>query len=136
VRTGCELRGGTWRSRYDGALRTGVGRLTVDHLVGLREAWESGASRWSRVARRQLANDLGYPSTLIAVTTASATAKGGREPRDWLPRKAFRCSYLSQWVAVKWRWQLAVDPSERRFLKARLSSCGWPSVRLPTRPRT
>ena len=136
VRAGCDLRGGTWRSRYDGAVRRSVSRLTADHLVGLREAWESGAYRWSLRTRGQHANDLGYPSTLIAVTKASATAKGGREPQDWLPRKAFRCSYLGQWVAVKWRWRLAVDPAERRFLKTRLSSCGWPSVRLPSRPRT
>jgi hypothetical protein len=136
VRSGCDLRGGKWRSPYDGDTRTSVSRLTVDHLVGLREAWQSGASRWSLATRRRHANDLGYPSTLIAGTSASATAKGGREPQDWLPRKAFRCSYVGQWVAVKWRWRLTVDPAERRFLRTRLSSCGWPSVRLPTRPRT
>ena len=136
VRSGCDLRGGRWRSSYDGVVRTGDSRLTVDHLVGLREAWASGASRWSRAVRRQHANDLGYPSTLLAVTTASATAKGGREPQDWLPRKAFRCSYVAQWVAVKWRWGLAVDPAERRFLRTTLASCGWPSLQLPTRPRT
>ena len=136
MRADCDLRGGKWFSRYDGEVRTSVTRLTADHLVGLREAWQSGASRWSQLTRRQHANDLGYPSTLIAVSKASATAKGGREPQDWLPRKAFRCSYLSQWVAVKWRWQLAIDPAERSFLKYRLSSCGWPSVRLPSRPRT
>jgi hypothetical protein len=104
--------------------------------VGLREAWESGASRWSKGTRRQFRNDLGYPSSLIAVTTGSAIAKAGREPADGLPRKAFRCSYLSQWFAVKWRWRLAVDGAERRFLKTRLAGCGWPSVRLPTRPPT
>jgi hypothetical protein len=136
MRAGCDLRGGTWRSRYDGGVVTNVSRLTADHLVGLREAWQSGAYRWSLRTRRQHTNDLGYPSTLIAVTKASATAKGGREPQDWLPRKAFRCSYLSQWVAVKWRWRLTVDPVERRFLRSRLSSCGWPSVRLPSRPGT
>jgi hypothetical protein len=134
VRTGCDLRGGKWRSPYDGAVRTDATRLTADHLVGLREAWQSGAYRWSLRTRRQHANDLGYPSTLIAVTKVSATAKGGREPQDWLPRKAFRCSYLAQWVAVKWRWRLAVDPAERRFLRSRLSSCSWPSVQLPSRP--
>ena len=64
---------------------------------------------------------------------ASATAKSGRKPQDWLPRKVFRCSYLGQWVAVKWRWRLTVDPIERRFLKSRLSSCGWPSVRSEPR---
>ena len=68
VRAGCDLRGGKWRSPYDGEVRTTVSRLTADHLVGLREAWESGGYRWSLRTRRQHANDLGYPSTLIAVT--------------------------------------------------------------------
>jgi hypothetical protein len=135
VRSGCTLRGGTWRSRYDGATRTGIANLVADPLVGFREAWQSGAYRWAALTRRQLRNDLGYPSTLIGVTTASAEAKAGREPTDWLPRKSFRCSYLAQYVAVKWRWRLAVDGSERRFLKERLASCDWPSVRLPSRPR-
>ena len=79
-------------------------------------------------------NDLGYPSTLIGVTKASATAKAGREPTDWLPRKAFRCSYLAQYVAVKWRGGWPSTAAERSVLKSRLASCGWPSVRLPSRP--
>ncbi|HEU5000537.1 MAG TPA: metallophosphoesterase, partial [Lapillicoccus sp.] len=134
VSSGCTLTRGKWRSRYDGAVRTSIKDLVADPLVGLREAWQSGAHRWSPVTRRQLRNDLGYPSTLIGVTKASATAKAGREPTDWLPRKAFRCSYLAQYVAVKWRWRLAVDRAERTLLKSRLAACSWPSVREPSRP--
>ena len=134
IRSGCTLTRGTWRSRYDGAVRTSIKNLVADPVVGIREAWQSGAHRWSALTRRQLRNDLGYPSTLIGVTKASATAKAGREPTDWLPRKAFRCSYLAQYVAVKWRWRLAVDGAERTLLKSRLAACGWPSVREPSRP--
>jgi chitodextrinase len=134
VRSGCTLTRGKWLSRYDGATRTSIKNLVADPLVGFREAWQSGAHRWSTLTRRQLRNDLGYPSTLIGVTKASATAKAGREPTDWLPRKAFRCSYLAQYVAVKWRWRLTVDGAERTVLKSRLAACGWPSVRLPSRP--
>jgi len=134
VRSGCTLTRGKWLSRYDGATRTSINDLVADPVVGFREAWQSGAHRWSTLTRRQLRNDLGYPSTLIGVTKASATAKAGREPTDWLPRKAFRCSYLAQYVAVKWRWRLAVDGAERTVLKSRLAACSWPSVRLPSRP--
>ena len=134
VRSGCTLTRGKWRSRYDGAVRTSIKNLVADPVVGFREAWQSGAHRWSPLTRRQLRNDLGYPSTLIGVTKESATAKAGREPTEWLPRKAFRCSYLAQYVAVKWRWRLAVDGAERKVLKSRLAGCSWPSVRLPSRP--
>ncbi len=97
------------------------------------EAWRSGARAWRPALRRQLANDLGYPATLVAVTSSAARAKAGREPQDWLPRPAYRCTYVAEWVAVKWRWRLAVDPAERRFLTRTLRGCGWPQVRAPGR---
>ena len=132
---GAAISGGRWRSPYDGVVTATRTRLVVDHLVPLREAWESGAHRWHRGSRRQLANDLGYDPTLTAVTRSSARAKAAAEPQDWLPtRTAYRCTYLARWVAVKWRWHLSVDRAEARFLTRRLSSCGWPTVVQPTRP--
>ena len=135
VRAGCAISGGRWRSPYDGVVTATRTRLVVDHLVPLREAWESGAHRWHHGSRRQLANDLGYDPTLTAVTRSSARAKAGAEPQDWLPtHTAYRCTYLARWVAVTWRWHLSVDRSEAHFLSRRLSSCGWPAVVQPTRP--
>jgi hypothetical protein len=129
----CSLTGGRWRSPYDGKYRTRSATLVVDHVVPLREAWRSGARTWRPALRRQLANDLGYPATLVAVTASAARAKAGREPQDWLPRPAYRCTYVADWVAVKWRWRLAIDPAERRFLTRTLRDCGWPEVRAPGR---
>ncbi|MGH8894073.1 MAG: hypothetical protein ACRDWY_12340 [Actinomycetes bacterium] len=87
------------------------------------------------MSRRQLANDLGYPSALTAVSARADRAKGSAEPQRWLPpRRAARCGYVAQWVAVKWRWRLRVDGVERRFLARRLEACGWPSVPQPERP--
>jgi hypothetical protein len=133
VGTGCALTGGRWRSPYDGRYRTRSSRLVVDHVVPLREAWRSGARGWGPTLRRQIANDLGYPATLLAVTASAARAKAGREPQDWLPRSAYRCTYVADWVAVKWRWRLAVDKAEARFLTRTLRGCGWPQVRAPGR---
>ena len=40
----CALAGGVWVSRYDGVTESGSGRgFDVDHLVPLKEAWDSGA---------------------------------------------------------------------------------------------
>jgi hypothetical protein len=133
IASGCALTGGRWRSPYDGRYRTRAGTLVVDHVVPPREAWRSGARRWRPALRRMFANDLGYPATLVAVTQSSARAKAGREPQDWLPVKAYRCTYVADWVAVKWRWRLAVDPAERQFLTRTLRRCGWPQVRAPGR---
>jgi hypothetical protein len=131
---GCRLTGGRWRSRYDGVTTTDPSGFDVDHLVPLAEAWDSGARRWNGGTRRRFANDLGYFASLVAVTASSNRSKGDREPHDWLPPNAsFRCTYLAQWVAVKWRWRLRVDTVERAFLRAQLVSCGWPRIRKPAR---
>ncbi len=136
VGTGCRLTGGRWRSPYDGRHRTRTRGLTVEQMVPVAEAWRSGASRWRPAVRRQYANDLGYPGSLVAVTRRSAAHRDGREPQDWLPVRAYRCTYAADWVAVKWRWRLAVDAPERRFLARTLRGCGWPEVRATTRVPT
>jgi hypothetical protein len=131
---GCRLTGGTWRSRYDGVTTNDPSGFDVDHLVPLAEAWDSGAHRWNAGTRRRFANDLGYFASLIAVTASTNRSKGDREPHDWLPPKtSFRCTYVAQWVAVKWRWRLRVDAVERAFLRTSLVSCGWPRIRRPAR---
>jgi len=131
----CTLSGGTWFSSYDGVTTTDPSTVRVDHLVPLAEAWQSGAWRWSADTRARYANDLGYGAVLIAVSARSSLAKGAREPQDWLPpRTSFDCTYMARWVAVKWRWRLAIGSAESTFLSKRLALCGWPSVREPSRP--
>jgi hypothetical protein len=132
----CGLGGGRWVSPWDGVGRTDLSRIGIAPAVPLAEAWQSGARRWSPLTRRALLNDLGYAGSLTAVADAALSARGGAEPRDWLPpRKAARCGYVAQWVAVKWRWRLAVDAAERTFLLKRLKACGSPAVVKPFRAR-
>jgi len=136
VLPGCGLTGGKWFSRYDGVATTERKALRIEHLVPLREVWQSGARRWTAVSRRQMANDLGAPYTLNVATARMVRAKASSEPRAWLsPRPRARCAYVAEWVAVKWRWHLSVDRAERRHLTKRLAACGWPALLQPTRPR-
>jgi Protein of unknown function (DUF1524) len=101
----------------------------------LNEAWQSGAWDWSSATRKAYANDLGYKASLIAVSAHSNRSKGDQEPQDWMPERAsYACTYLKAWVAVKWRWHLAINAAERRYLAAGLKSCGWPRVPKPARP--
>lgn len=135
VRSGCALVGGRWRSRYDGVAAGDPSRFDIDHLVPLNEAWQSGAWRWSPARRRAYANDLGYQASLIAVTASSNRSKGDQEPQDWMPPRAgYACTYVKQWVAVKWRWGLTVNAAERSYLRGRLRACGWPRVPKPSEP--
>jgi Protein of unknown function (DUF1524) len=133
--SGCSLTGGRWVSKYDGLSVTNPSGFDIDHLVPLNEAWQSGAWKWSSATRKAYANDLGYDASLIAVSAHANRSKGDREPQDWMPERAsYSCEYVSRWVAVKWRWHLSVNTSERAYLGHELSSCGWPLVAKPTRP--
>jgi hypothetical protein len=135
VGAGCTLTGGRWRSKYDGLTTGDPSSFDIDHMVPLHEAWQSGAWRWSAATRKAYANDLGYQADLIAVSAHSNRSKGDREPQDWMAERAgYACTYVKQWVAIKWRWHLSVDAGERSFLARELRSCGWPRVPTPSRP--
>ena len=121
----CSLVGGRWWSAYDDLIVTSARRLDIDHFVPLAEAWRSGARRWDADTRRRFANDLDYPLTLIAVTASTNRSKSDQDPATWLPSfGAYRCTYVASWIAVKWRWRLAVDALERGALTVGLSGCG------------
>ena len=125
VGASCRIYGGTWVSLYDNVRTTTYGSLDIDHMVPLAEAWSSGAKAWNAATRAAFANDLGYRYSLNAVTARANRSKGDKEPGSWLPsNRAYRCTYLSSWVAVKWRWGLSVDPSERAGLVRALGACG------------
>ncbi len=131
----CRLTGGRWYSRYDGVGTNKRSAVGIEHLVPLQEVWQSGARRWRASSRKAFANDLSYQPTLNVATKRVLRARGTSEPQRWLPpRKSTRCSYEAQWVAVKWRWRLALDKAERKFLVKSLRRCGWPEVEKPARP--
>ena len=132
----CPVGTGRWFSAFDGVTVRDPSALDIDHMVPLAEAWGSGARRWSTSVREAFANDLGYAGSLIAVTASSNRSKGDQDPAEWLPpRTAYRCTYVSEWIAVKWRWRLTVDSAERASLRVLANSCGNPRIQAPTRAR-
>lgn len=113
----CTVKTGSWTSKYDGAHYTAATYLDIDHLVPLKEAWTSGAWGWSARKRQAFANDLGYGASLIAVSVHANRAKSDEEPTTWLPAvPTYRCAYLRNWIAVKHRWGLAVNTTEKAVL--------------------
>ncbi|WP_420623809.1 GmrSD restriction endonuclease domain-containing protein [Candidatus Poriferisodalis sp.] len=114
----------TWRSLYDNVSVSSASNLDIDHMVPLAEAWESGGYRWTADTWTRFANDLGDPRSLIAITASSNRSKSARDPAQWWPPEdAYRCQYAADWVAVKARWDLAVDSVEQRVLDDALDSC-------------
>ena len=122
VGAGCYLTGGKWRSPYDGKVFTNPTGLDIDHMVPLAEAWRSGAWAWNAAQRMDFANDLEDSRSLLAVTASLNRSKSDRDVAAWLPLKA-QCNYISNWIAVKWRFDLTVDPVEGEFLQNKITTC-------------
>ncbi|GAA1158008.1 HNH endonuclease family protein [Nocardioides aquiterrae] len=119
---GCTITTGEWFSWYDRETWTRASDVDIDHLVPLKEAWDSGAAGWDDDTRERYANDLGDPRTLVAVTDNVNQSKGDRDVAEWLPDFG-GCRYVRQWVAVKLRWSLTVDPAEKSVLRDRARHC-------------
>jgi hypothetical protein len=120
---------GTWHDPYIGRTLTFTDlkdlhqaeAIQIDHVVPLAEAWVSGARHWGHTRREAFANDLGE---LLAVDGPTNLSKGDRDPASWRPRKGYQCTYARRWIAIKSRYGLAVDPSEKAALTQMLGFCG------------
>ncbi|WP_326715740.1 MULTISPECIES: FAD-dependent oxidoreductase [unclassified Streptomyces] len=98
----------------------GASGLDVDHRVPLAEAWDSGASNWTAAERQAYAND----RALIAVSAKSNRSKADQDPATWMPpAESDHCDYARDWIVVKVRWQLAIDPAEQTALSEDLTHC-------------
>ena len=132
--SGCTVTTGTWFSWYDAETWTQASDVDIDHMVPLKEAWDSGARTWDDDTRELYANDLGDARSLVAVTDNVNQSKGDRDVAEWLPERRV-CRYVRHWTAVKLRWALSVDPAERSALLDLARGC--PNRRLtfaPARP--
>ena len=114
---GCKVISGKWYDPYTGRVFTTPQSLDIDHFIPLSEVHRSGGHAWTSARRRQYANDLSDPNTLIAVWKSANRSKGDRDPANWLPsNKMYRCKYLKIWVKLKRHWSLSADSAERQFL--------------------
>ncbi|WP_258308662.1 HNH endonuclease family protein [Streptomyces sp. NWU339] len=120
----CALSGGVWRSYYDEVEVTEAGKLDIDHVVPLAEAWDSGAYAWTPERRQAYANDLGAQRSLVAVTAKTNRSKADRDPAAWLPpAESAYCTYAADWTGTKLRWQLTADDKERAALVKLAEAC-------------
>ena len=122
----CYVVAGDWASPYDGKNLSDRGDVDIDHVVALKEAWDSGAWAWSESQRKAYANDMTDRRTLIAVTDRVNMSKSDKDPSNWMPPlRSYWCAYLGDWISVKARWGLSMDQSEFGRIKNLLESdCG------------
>jgi len=126
-----------WYSRWDGEWYAGEGglsapRFDIDHIVSLKEAWQSGADEWSASDKDTFADDM---LNLTAVTASSNRSKGAKDASEWLPSEASgKCYFLIRVIQVKTKWSLSIDQDEYTALKELTESCGPGIPDIPSPP--
>jgi len=118
----CSVTSGSWRFYYDSAAWTDPADVDIDHVVSLKEAWDSGAWAWNERTRQRFANDLRSPRSLAAVTDNVNQSKGESDFAEWQPQRR-TCQYLRSWVVTKIRWRLTVDTVEKQAIAAAAQTC-------------
>ena len=58
---------------------------SIEHMVPLGNAHQSGGWAWNAAEKRQNANDLSYENHLITVPASANRSKGSKSPADWKP---------------------------------------------------
>jgi len=111
----CTVETGRWLSYYNARYYEKASALQIDHTVPVKNAWISGAWRWTQTTRVRFYNDLGDPRSLVAVDSHDNESKSDQDPASWLPQHG-TCRYLRSWVATKTRWHLTVSQTEHDAL--------------------
>ena len=101
--------------------------INIDHIVSLRDAYESGASSWGASKKKAFANDR---SNHVPSCGRVNSSKGSEGPSDFLRRSRDRrgleydivrfCEYVQKYYAVKVKYGLSFRNNEPRPFK----SCG------------
>lgn len=128
---GCTVESGTLHDPYTGGTIAFVrGRQTssavqIDHIVALHDAWNDGASTWSKQQLESFGND---QFNLAAVDGPANQQKGDQSADKWEPSNTVaQCPYVAQQIAVKRKYSLGVTASERNAMKRVLNTCeGYP----------
>lgn len=118
----CTVVEGDWFSLFDGEPYSGApSEISVDHVVALAEAWDSGASEWTFRQRQLFAND---PVHLLVTTTRVNQAKADLDAGEWKPpRRDAWCVTASMMILAKVAYSLSVDPAERDGLVEMARTC-------------
>lgn len=101
---------GKWYDKFTGKYFTNARDLDIDHLVPLKNAYESGASNWSKEKKNEYYNYMKNENHLIAVSKGANRSKGDKSPVEWLPpNKEYQCEYIREWYKIKTDWGLTIE---------------------------
>ena len=117
-----EYKKGMWVDFYTGDTIRNYKNMDIDHLVPLKDAFESGGSAWSKDQKVAYANDT-LRQHLLPVSSHENRSKGDKSPDQYLPPNVnFRVQYCRAWYTEKKVYHLSVTHSELAVLKYYLGS--------------
>lgn len=118
---------------YTGRELAVPGEIDLDHVVPLKEAWRSGASRWSPELRVAFATDLRH---LIPTSATANRSKADKPPHRWMPpARTYWCEYAAVYIGAKAHtdYRLSVTDAEAEVLATALGTCAARTISLPSR---
>jgi hypothetical protein len=109
----CVVDAGYWQDPYTDQAFTNPKDIQIDHLVPLKNAYMSGASKWSFRARCLYANYLGADFHLLSANSKQNMKKGDKAPDKYMPpNPEYACTYVKNWLSVKFLWGLKMTEAE------------------------
>lgn len=115
----CSVATGEWIDAYSGRTMTDAqAEIQIDHMVPLKEAYISGAHKWTFKERCLYGNYLGYKNHLVSASGEENNEKSAKTPEDYMPPKQeYKCEYLKDWLKIKSFWGLSLVPEEMKAIK-------------------
>ena len=100
--------------------------INIDHIVSLKDTYESGAASWGASRKKAFANDR---SNHVPSCGRVNSSKGSAGPSDFLRRsndgkgleyKIVRfCEYVEKYYAVKLKYELSFDSNSSQTFASR-----------------
>ncbi len=113
TKNNCLVSAGQWNDPYTGQTYTKALEIQIDHFVPLKNAFDSGAWRWSKQLRCLYANYMKNSFHLVSASGHENTVKSDQGPEGYMPpNQAFSCTYLQRWLMVKLIWHMEMNENE------------------------
>lgn len=109
----CSVDKGYWLDPYTKTVFTESKDIQIDHVVPLKNAYDSGAWKWDFQTRCLYANYTENNFHLLSVNAHENMSKGDSAPDKYLPpNKSYVCEYIRNWLAIKLIWKLTMSTAE------------------------
>ena len=127
---GCSMVGGSWKLDYT-KLRTSKRTApAVAMMIPPVEAWRAGAWNWTAAQRSAFVKDTKDVRVHLVTSKKLIKQRNNRKPNQWMPKgAAAKCAYAIDWVAVKYKYNLAMDEPEYAALNKVLADPGCTKAR-------